>query len=254
MSGEQGNSPQGSWLVWLGLFLSLSAGCTTSQQQLDRALLADRGLEARGAATNERYTVFCPDVLEITAETRADLTARHEIGPDGRVDLGSIGRLRIEGMTAAEVARAIAEVAELPPSTVHVRVVEHNSRQLYLVGQVVGLQRAVAYQGPETVLDLLHRVGGLTPGAAPEDVSVVRPHVVDGGRPEVFQVDLAAILLRQDQRTNITLEPQDQVFVGETKRFSLVKCLPPWLQPFYESICGMRRTEEKQQDKEKTAG
>ena len=45
------------------------------------------------------------------------------------------------------------------------------------------------------MLDLLQRVGGIAPGAAPQDVYVVRSHLGEG-RPEVFHVDLDAIVLR----------------------------------------------------------
>jgi protein involved in polysaccharide export with SLBB domain len=104
----------------------------------------------------------------------------------------------------------------------------------------------VPYQGPETVIDLLHRVGGITAGAAQDDVRVIRPHVAEGKPPEVLRVDLQAILLRHDGRTNLYLQPQDQIYVGETREFSLSKCIPPWLRPIYETLCGMRRASPTQ--------
>jgi protein involved in polysaccharide export with SLBB domain len=124
---------------------------------------------------------------------------------------------------------------------VHVRIAEFRSQQLFLVGQVVGLQRAVPYQGPETVLELLQRAGGITPGASPEDVDVVRSRLAEGKQPEVFHVDLRAIVLRHDAQTNLRLQPFDQVFVGESEESCLGKCMPPWLRPLYEAVCGLRR-------------
>jgi hypothetical protein len=101
----------------------------------------------------------------------------------------------------------------------------------------------VAYQGPETVLDLLQRVGGLGSGAA-GDVQIVRAHVADGGAPEVFQVDLEAILRKKDQETNVRLEPFDQVYIGQSHRCLLSSCLPPWMRPLFEGACGMRRADK----------
>jgi hypothetical protein len=118
----------------------------------------------------------------------------------------------------------------------------------------VGLQRAVAYQGPETVIDLLQRLGGITPGAAPDEVYVVRSHVSEGKPPEVFRVDLHNILVQHDNRTNIPLQPFDQVFVGETRQSIFEHCVPPWLRPFYESICGMRRPASSPSHMAKPAG
>src|SRR5262249_11994488 len=99
----------------------------------------------------------------------------------------------------------------------------------------------------ETVLDLLHRAGGLTSGAAPDDVFVVRSRVAEGTAPQVFRVDLHAILFHDDPRTNIRLQPFDQVFVGETRQFGFSKCIPPWLKPIYEAVVGIRRTAENPQ-------
>jgi protein involved in polysaccharide export with SLBB domain len=129
----------------------------------------------------------------------------------------------------------------IPPDRVQVRVSEYQSQSIYLYGEVTGLQRPVPYQGPETVLDLLQRTGGIRPGAAPGSVYVVRSHVADGRPPEVFHIDLQAILLKHDPQTNLRLQPFDQVYVGETRQSSLVKCLPHWLQPLYEKLWGMSR-------------
>ncbi|HYV37763.1 MAG TPA: hypothetical protein VE988_18910, partial [Gemmataceae bacterium] len=101
---------------------------------------------------------------------------------------------------------------------------------IYVIGEVIGLQRAVPYHGQETVLDLLQRTGGITPGAEPEGVYVVRSHVGDAKRPEVFHVDLRAIVIDHDERTNLRLQPFDQVHVAATRRAGLQKIMPPWLR------------------------
>jgi protein involved in polysaccharide export with SLBB domain len=123
-------------------------------------------------------------------------------------------------------------------------VAEYRSQHIYLVGQVVGLQRTVPYQGPERVLDLLQRVGGVTAGAAPDEVYVVRSRIAEGKQPEVYRVRMREILTKQDQSTNILLQPQDQIYVGETNRSALSRYLPPWLKPMFDSIWGMSRPEK----------
>jgi len=225
---------------WPGLLLSLLAGCATAQPHIEQALKADSRPTGTSAGAVESYHARCPDVLEVTVDGRPDLSGRKEIGPDGRIDLGSPGRARVEGLSAPDIARRVAEESEVAPAGVHVRVATYKSEQIFLIGQVAGSQSVVPYQGPETVVDLLRRVGGLTPGAAPDDVYVVRSRMVEGRRPEVFRVDLRAIVLRNDQRTNVTIQPLDQVFVGESGRCSFEKCIPPWLRPLYEAFCGMR--------------
>jgi protein involved in polysaccharide export with SLBB domain len=94
---------------------------------------------------------------------------------------------------------------------------------------VAGNERAVTYLGPERVTEFLRRTGGLTREAEPQQVHVVRANVAAGRRPEVFPVDLQAILNRGDAETDVVLQPYDQVYVGETRRSHWVKYLPPWM-------------------------
>jgi protein involved in polysaccharide export with SLBB domain len=147
-------------------------------------------------------------------------------------------RLHVDGLTAPEVARAAADRLELPAEQVRVGIIEYNSQELYLFGGVAGQERAVPYQGPETILHLLQRVGGVAPGAAIGNIQVVRSHVADGTSPELFQVDLTAILLHGDEKTNMCLEPFDQIYIGQTKRSCLKTALPPWLQALCERLTG----------------
>jgi protein involved in polysaccharide export with SLBB domain len=207
--------------------------------QVDRALLTDPGGRLRNEGVAEHYTLGCPDVLDIFVAGRPELSGRRTIGPDGTVDLGIAGSVRVEGRTPAEAAALIAGQAHAPGSSVRVHVAQFKSQEVYLSGPGVGLPRAVAFEGQETVLDLLQRVGGVTPSAAPGEVYVVRSHVAQGERPEVFHVDLRGIVLKKDQRTNVRLEPFDQVYVGETRQGKLDKCLPPWLRPLYQACWGI---------------
>jgi len=217
------------------------AGCALNRSHLDRALMAGAGAPVRNEGVAEDYTVACPDVIELMAGARAEFNGPRAVGPDGSVDLGSLGRLRVEGARLSEVARRVAIRAGVSPNQVHVRVAEHNSQQIYLIGEVTGFQRAVAYCGPETVLDVLQRTGGLTPGAEPEPVYVIRSRVADGRPPEVVHVDLPAILMKKDERSNIRLQPFDQVFVGETRQSIVDRCIPPFMRPVYQTISGFRR-------------
>jgi protein involved in polysaccharide export with SLBB domain len=257
----------------LGLCLGLLVGCAAGPPRFDQALMADNGAIARNQGVELAYHVFCPDVLEITVDSPKEPTGgnkgnrelalvsvpsvascsilangRYVIDADGRIDLGPLGKLRVEGRSLPQIVCLLSEETGLPSDHIHVKVAQYNSQQIYLYGQVMppgGLpkspQRAVPYLGPETVLDLLQRIGGITPGAASNDVSVVRSRFADNEAPLVFHIDLRAIVMSQDQSTNLRLQPFDRVFVGEAKKSSLEKCLPPFVRPLYEKLCGMRR-------------
>ena len=194
------------------------------------------GGASRGADLVEQYAVRCPDVLELRVAGRPDLSGRRAVGPDGCLDLGDGGRPRVEGQTVAQVGHAVAGAAGLASADVHVEVAEYQSQHVYLFGEVLGQHRAVPYQGPETVVDLLRRVGGITAGAAPGDVHVIRAHVAEGKAPEVFRIDLPAILLKNDQGTNVRLRPFDQVYVGEARQAVVERCVPPCLRAAYHRL------------------
>jgi protein involved in polysaccharide export with SLBB domain len=223
-----------------GLLLALLSGCG-QVPGLDRALLADRDPAAHRGDLTSHYIIHCPDVLTFEVEGRPDCAGERVVGSDGRVRLLPDVAMRVDGLTVPQVEAVASSRLNVPPERVHLTISAYNSQQVYLFGEVSGLQQAVPYRGPETVLELLQRAGGVTSGAAPRDVQVVRAHVADGKAPEVFQVDLAAIVLQHDQGSNLTLEPFDKVYIGQTRQCKLSKCLPPWLRALYEEFWDMRR-------------
>ena len=223
------------------MLLLLLSGCAAHRPGIDRALLAENGPAGRKHGVSEQYTLRCPDALLITVPNRPDLTGARPLGADGRIDMGELGRLRVEGRTRSETARLVAAVAGEFPDRVQIDVTQYNSQQVYLFGPGIMPQRSVAYRGQETVVDLLQRIGGIQPGAAPNHVYVVRPHVPDGKSPEVFHVDLRAVLSKHDPKTNVRLQPFDEIHVGETRQAALEKYIPPLFRPLYESMCGLSR-------------
>ncbi len=229
---------------WAGLLtplLAAAGGCVTDRAQIERAVIAQPTPSLHIHQLDSSYRVRCPDVLQVAFDDVPQYNGKRPIEADGRLDLGNSGRPRVDGETIPEVVREVAAVVGVSPQRVHVDVAEYNSQSIYLFGQVAGSERAVPYRGPETIVDLLHRVGGIGVGAAPRDIKVIRPHVADGKTPEIFTVDLAAILLRNDPSTNLQLEPFDQIHIGQSRRSFFGDCMPPWFRPIYERVCGLGR-------------
>src|SRR5438445_442892 len=106
------------------MFLALFclAGCAGPRPHVDQALMADHGGFSRGEGVAEQYIIACPDVLDISIEERPDLRVRQSVGPDGRVDLGAAGMVRVEGQTPAEAAVHVAVQVGVPTRAVHVEV------------------------------------------------------------------------------------------------------------------------------------
>jgi protein involved in polysaccharide export with SLBB domain len=230
-----------SWWSWLPALLLLPAGgCAGCRSHLEQALRDDHNPAAHAPQAALGYQIHCPDLVEVNVAGHPELCGSFPVGPDGRIALSSRERVVIDTMTPTQAAQTIAEEVSLPADRVQVKVTGYNSQVLYLFGEVNGLQRAIPYQGPETLVDLLQRVGGFAPGAALGNIQVVRAHIADGKSPEVFQVDLNGILVERDQQSNLRLQPSDQVYVGQTSRSRLSCCFPPWLRPLYNCLCGIR--------------
>jgi protein involved in polysaccharide export with SLBB domain len=229
------------WRCWYLSGLVLLAGCAMNQARLTRSLLLNRNPSVLRNDLDRHYQVHCPDVLEVAVEGVTSGASLVPVTPDGRIALVGDNSLRVGGFTTPEIARLLARHHGVDADQVQVRVAQYNSQQLFLYGQVSGGEHAIAYQGPETVLDVLQRAGGLSTGASVDNVQVIRSHVADGKPPEVFHVDLVAIVRYQDQQTNIPVEPCDQIYVGQTRRSKICPCLPPWLRPLYETASGMKR-------------
>ena len=163
------------------------------------------------------------------------MNGNYRIGPDGRIQLTPNVAVRVEGHPPAEIEERVADALGTSPKDVLAEVVEYESQYVILFGQVGGWQRVLPYRGQETVLELLQR-SGITRGAAPDSIYIVRSHIENGQRPEVFHIDLNAILSQKDGRTNIRVEPYDQIYVGETRQSRVERLFPPWMRPFIQAI------------------
>ena len=223
-------------------WLCLTAGCATDRAGFDKHFLAGTPPDHQDLQVAESYLVAFPDVLDIQVMGRPDVSGQCAVGLDGRIELGLQQRLRVEGQTIPQIGRLVANQAGVAADVVRVSVLEYRSRPLFLQGQVAGWQRTIPYHGQETVLEVLQRVGGITPGASPEEVYVVRAHVADGQKPEIFHVDLKAIVIKGEERTNIRVLPYDQIHVGQSRQAKILKCVPPWLKPVFVALWGPRQS------------
>ena len=178
----------------LALGCVVFGGCAGDRGRLGKALIADRQPAAHAHDSETLYRVRCSDVLRVEVRDQPGRSGTFEIGLDGRVTLAD-RPVEVEGRPTSRLAALVAHEVGVAEADVRVSVHAYKSQQLYLFGEIDAKHQIVPYRGPETILDLLQRVGGATPGAALGDVRVVRAHVADGLPPEVFSVDLKAILL-----------------------------------------------------------
>jgi protein involved in polysaccharide export with SLBB domain len=228
----------------LGLLLALFTGCLSDRASIEKQLLAELPSVEEKDAVAQAYRVYCPDVIDIHVINRPELHWTAAVDVDGSLSVDSLARPRVEGRTTVEISGIVAARLGLDEGKVVTEVADYRSKRVYVFGAVKGSPQAVPYRGPETVPELLQRLGGITTGAEPDKVYVVRPNIADGKQPELFHVDLRAIVLKKDYRTNVRLQPFDQVHVGETPQAQFERCIPPWMRPFHWALWDTRPQDE----------
>jgi protein involved in polysaccharide export with SLBB domain len=194
---------------------------------------------AERPAPTAEYRVGCPDVVEVAFSDHPDWDAVAVVDVDGRLPLARPGSVTADGRTLAELRDDLAALAGCAPDRVHVSLAAARSARVVVYGPIRGRARVVPFQGPEPVLTFLKRVGGLPPGSKLNQVYVVRPNVALAARPQVFRVNVGAVLIDGDSRNDVILQASDQVYVGETRQSSLSRLLPDWLGTAYRRFTGL---------------
>ena len=187
------------------------------------------------------YRLGCADVLEVTFVTQPEWDCAASIGLDGRLSLGAAGKPLVEGLTLVEARAAVAKAARLDEGAVIATLADARAKRLYLSGPENDIRRMVPYLGPERVTAFLERAGALKPNCTElRRIHVLRQNLARNAEPELFPVDLIAVLRYGDDRSDIVLEPSDQIIVGETRRSAWSRSIPDWFRPVYDRLVGLR--------------
>ena len=105
-TGERWSGTRFAWLL-LVLPMLHAPGCAKDRASVEKNLMAQQSA-LRNEGVAEHYRVGCPDVVELEMPDRPEFAGKYEIGPDGRIDLGDYGKLRIEGRTPPDIVKLLA--------------------------------------------------------------------------------------------------------------------------------------------------
>jgi protein involved in polysaccharide export with SLBB domain len=218
----------------------LLSGCvsTSRRDEVAKALGSGaRAPAAREVTVEESYRLACPDVVEIAVAGSPQSSGKFVLNAEGRIALEEMHNPRVEGETAGSLAKRVAVELGVSEDQVTCRVVRHESRAIFVHGAITGGDRAIPYRGTENLVSFLRRCGGLAPAADVRDVHLVRGNVASGGRPQVFTIDLEAILVRGEPTTNVLLQPYDEIYIGARPRAMIGDAMPDLLRPLYRAFC-----------------
>jgi polysaccharide biosynthesis/export protein len=170
------------------------------------------------------------------------IAGEHLVGPDGTVNLGIYGQVRVAGLSIPAATEAIQRhlAPTLDQPRVAVDVFGFNSKFYYVISEGAGLGDQVnrfPYMGNETVLDAISNVQGMT-AVSSKHMWIARPGRNDQGGEQVLPVDWKAVSMRGDVATNYQLMPGDRVFIAEDPLVAYDNHLAKRLAPL-ERIAGV---------------
>jgi polysaccharide export outer membrane protein len=223
------------------------------------------------------YVVEPPDILLIQASDRITLQlqrieGQHLVTPDGTINLGIYGKVRVAGLTLEQVADAVAarllEVMpglargqrEVDPETgkegkeivwrdrfstiemikkeMQVDVLSYASKYYYVITDGGGYGQQVypfLITGNETVLDAIARINGLPAVATKKKIWVARA-TRPGQPPKILPVDWCGVAMRGEAATNYQLFPGDRVFVQSDAWIRIDTWLAKRLSPYLRGV------------------
>ena len=177
-------------------------------------------------SSSDEYRVGAGDVLEVDVYDDSDLSGLVTVQHSGEISFPLLGDVPVDGMTVREVQSTLVTLLEkdfLVDPQVIVRVKEHRSQWITLVGEVV---RPGKYylQGRKSLLELMTEAGGFTTQASGEvivtrlndEASVLMGQ--DGGSPEdvAFRVMLTPDQSPTEQKAALSLQLRNGDIVTAT--------------------------------------
>jgi polysaccharide export outer membrane protein len=172
----------------------------------------NRGLPAH-APIDEDTTLRTGDSFEVTVYGEGDLSGKHRVDEDGAITFPLVGRLKVEGKSAVQVAdmlrNALVEHRILRSPNVSVFVVERRSKQISIMGAVTKPGTYPLTTGM-SLIQALGAAGGLTPLARGSEAVLTR---LAGTGRQRFRVDIESIT--EGQAADFSLQAGDIVYVPE---------------------------------------
>jgi polysaccharide biosynthesis/export protein len=173
------------------------------------------------------YVIEPPDILLVEAIPSLPdqpVQGEHLVRPDGTINLGTYGSVRVAGLTLDQARAAIKErlAAYIKNVKLNVDVFAYNSKVIYVVADGAGFGEQVfrlPFTGNETVLDAISQIGGLPSVASKKRIWVARPGPDDS--IQTMPVDWKAITQDGLVRTNYQLFPNDRVYIQSDRLIAL---------------------------------
>jgi polysaccharide biosynthesis/export protein len=209
ITGQYAIQPNGS-IQFGSIGVVMAAGRTSEELQQAILEVLERDFKAPQAwVTLDQFAA------------QQQIIGEHLVAPDGKVNLGTYGRVRVVGMAIEEATEAIeAHLSQyLEDPQIALDVLGYNSKVFYVITQGAGLGDQVVIlpaKGNETVLDAIGQIQGLTSNSSTR-MWIARPGSNECTGDQILPVDWLAVTQRGDAATNYQVLPGDRLYVSEDK-------------------------------------
>ena len=153
------------------------------------------------------------DIVEIRVYREEELSGEYQVESNGTVNFPLIGSVDVAGLTPTDASKVIDWLLEdgyLKDAQVTIRVVEANSRQVTVLGEVKE-PGSFPYTDGMTVVQAVALAGGLGENHAAARTTITRQ---DGSQQVVIRVPFSEI--SKGRARNVELLPNDVIFVPES--------------------------------------
>ena len=151
------------------------------------------------------------DVVEVFVYKEQELSTTVVVRPDGKISLPLIGELSVNGKTAVELQKEVAQrfTQFIAQPTVNVIVKEVNSAKVSVIGEVKtpGMYKI---KDRATVLDAVALAGGFTEYAKRDKVMLIR--IGSNGQQQQFRINVDDQLKGRKGDLSYIL-PYDKIYV-----------------------------------------
>ena len=155
------------------------------------------------------------DMVRVTVFRNPELTTEAKVSERGTILFPMIGEVPVSGLTPSQAGQRIGDKLRSGRYVVNpevtVSMMQVNSRQVSVLGNVVKPGRYPIDSTSVRVTDFIANAGGISPTGS-DSVTILMNR---GGKQERREVDLADMFRRGDLTANIALEPGDTIYVNK---------------------------------------
>lgn len=171
------------------------------------------------------------------------IAGEHMVGPDGKVTLGTYGKVFVTGLTQQQAQQAIEQhlTQFLENPRVAVDIFAYNSKFYYVITDGAGLGDAVVkfpITGNDTVLDALAEINGMQEVSS-KRIWIARPAPYRAGCDQILAVDWHGISQRGETATNYQLMPGDRLFIAHDSLVATNNAIGKFVNPFQRMFGGV---------------